>query len=79
VDASSVSAPGRVHYDHGLILVDRRGKRSVRCTRKRTLFHSIACVWNEISSIMNHYQMETPGWGISRGNADPSTRSSCNC
>jgi hypothetical protein len=41
-----------VLYAHGLLRSDALGEYSVRCTRKRTLFHSIMDLWTTMLSMI---------------------------
>jgi hypothetical protein len=48
----SVFESGAVHYDHRIFLNSGFSKHALRCTRKRTLFHSVKDLRHATLSIM---------------------------
>jgi hypothetical protein len=51
---SPASAPGAVPLDHGLVPGELPGEYVDRCTRKRSVNHSIEDLWNEVTLILRH-------------------------
>jgi len=74
--STSDSALTAVSYDQGLVVPYPSTDCSVRCIRKRTLFHSIDDFWNTMLSMMKKVHEAKPRLKKKSRNFDPSTLSS---